>query len=445
MAKAIAGAPYTIVKGDTLSGIAKQAYGDGRRWRDIWKANETVLRSGNPNLIYPGEVINIPGDAIKDDLITELIETSLPTIAGKDPDDFTLVVADREIPVKSGRAFRSADTAADGWTAVVNFDPDDPELMAILAPYSYKKADLYLGGTLIIRGAVYSIEPSLLDNSRTATLEGWSKPIDIVDSTSKAPYEAKNITLRQRALDLVSPLGIEVIFSVIKDEPFDRVAIEPTETIFDHLAKLASQRGILITSTELGELKFTQAASGAPVGTIEETSGDGMEFTAKFDGRKRYNIYKAIAQTPGRKRKGGGNTKFQISKDEAIPKSRTLTFHCDETKSGEMKKAADWRRSKQVADALTIPLRVSSWYGPDGNLWKENTLLTVKSKTIFVPDGFDFLIRSVEYGFDENGTTADLSLIPPQVYTGETIDEPWASAESRQAGLIDRVTGAVGL
>jgi LysM repeat protein len=45
---------YTVAKGETLSGIGKKL---GIDWKKI-----TGYKSGDPNLIYPGEVLNIPGD-----------------------------------------------------------------------------------------------------------------------------------------------------------------------------------------------------------------------------------------------------------------------------------------------------------------------------------------------------------------------------------------------
>lgn len=50
---------YVVVSGDTLWGIARRHYGSGNEWRRIWNANKP-MRSGNPNLIYPGEVILLP-------------------------------------------------------------------------------------------------------------------------------------------------------------------------------------------------------------------------------------------------------------------------------------------------------------------------------------------------------------------------------------------------
>jgi len=49
---------YTVVKGDTLSKIAKELLGDSRKWRAIYDANKDVIK--NPDLIYPGQVFKIP-------------------------------------------------------------------------------------------------------------------------------------------------------------------------------------------------------------------------------------------------------------------------------------------------------------------------------------------------------------------------------------------------
>ena len=49
---------YTVEKGDTLWKIAKQFYGDGSRYPEIFKANTDQLK--NPDLIHPGQVLKIP-------------------------------------------------------------------------------------------------------------------------------------------------------------------------------------------------------------------------------------------------------------------------------------------------------------------------------------------------------------------------------------------------
>jgi nucleoid-associated protein YgaU len=51
---------YTVVKGDTLSKIAKQHYGDANAYHRIFEANRPLLK--DPDEIYPGQVLRIPAE-----------------------------------------------------------------------------------------------------------------------------------------------------------------------------------------------------------------------------------------------------------------------------------------------------------------------------------------------------------------------------------------------
>jgi nucleoid-associated protein YgaU len=53
-----AGRTYTVVKGDSLSKIAKREYGDANRWRAIYEANRDLIK--DPDLIYPGQLLSVP-------------------------------------------------------------------------------------------------------------------------------------------------------------------------------------------------------------------------------------------------------------------------------------------------------------------------------------------------------------------------------------------------
>ena len=50
---------YTVVAGDSLSKIAKRFYGDANKWQRIHEANRDLIK--NPDLIYPGQKLRIPG------------------------------------------------------------------------------------------------------------------------------------------------------------------------------------------------------------------------------------------------------------------------------------------------------------------------------------------------------------------------------------------------
>lgn len=52
---------HTVVRGDTLSAIAKTHYGNASKYMTIFEANKPMLN--HPDKIYPGQVLRIPPQA----------------------------------------------------------------------------------------------------------------------------------------------------------------------------------------------------------------------------------------------------------------------------------------------------------------------------------------------------------------------------------------------
>lgn len=53
------GTTYTVQSGDTLSGIASSQLGDANQWQALYQQNQDQI--ADPNLIYPGQVLSLPG------------------------------------------------------------------------------------------------------------------------------------------------------------------------------------------------------------------------------------------------------------------------------------------------------------------------------------------------------------------------------------------------
>lgn len=51
---------YTVQKGDTLSKVAKEFYGNANKYQQIFEANKPMLK--DPDKIYPGQVLRIPAE-----------------------------------------------------------------------------------------------------------------------------------------------------------------------------------------------------------------------------------------------------------------------------------------------------------------------------------------------------------------------------------------------
>jgi prophage tail gpP-like protein len=404
MPKPTPGKQYTVQTGDTVERIAAIAYGDASKAANITRSNQAKL-------ITPGITILIP-----------LISAALIFAPPSDATGLSLYIDGSETPTENLRIFKSLDALADVWTATIAWQyGDDPDLDKKVRPYSYAPATVYVNQKLAISGKLYKTHPGIVARSEMS-LEGWSSAADIIDSTLKPPYEANKITLRQRVEDIAAVFSIKVESDLEVDGQFDRVTAGATESAGGHLLSLASQRGALINSDPDGTLRiFKVNPDSEPVGTIEEGEAGFSGFDAEFDGRARWNSYKFLSQTPG------DSSANAVAIDEAVPITRFKTFKGNDTTKGETQKAADWRKTKALADALTIPIRARGFVAPNGEEWEPGQMVTLISPTLFMPKGFEMLIRATDMIQATTGDVTILHLVPPAVYTGEEIAEPWAN------------------
>lgn len=392
-----------------------------------------------------------------------------------DRDTLTVTIGNRDIIVESASFVRTMDTGADACSIVMPWEMGlDAEIDRITRPYSYSPAKIKIGDEVISEMVLYDVTQRTNSSGTIKELDFFSKTADIIDSTVIAPYEMNNVKLTDRCKQQCGPFGINVIvgedteeklnetrrviydtgktrefvvgatFSrtldlqpivqkvpikksklVTDEKKFPRVKAEPTETIWNHLSKLAAQRGLLLSCTPSGDLLLTTAnINGKPVGTIEESlSPLASEFQAKFSGRDRFAMYRAIVKSSSTSRPAG----IQTAKDTIVKAPRLLTFNADDNIPGEAKSAAEWRKNKSAADAMSISFPVNGWYAPDGSLWKPNTTVTIISDTIGTgKKGFTFLITRVELKYSSGGNSAVLELKPPTMYSQSAeLEEPW--------------------
>lgn len=70
------GGHYIVQPGDNLWDISKQQFGDGSRWTEIYQNNQTVI-GDNPNMIHPGQELNLGGT----DATTVASANTAPTLS----------------------------------------------------------------------------------------------------------------------------------------------------------------------------------------------------------------------------------------------------------------------------------------------------------------------------------------------------------------------------
>lgn len=413
-----AGEQYIVVDGDRLWWIARDVYGSPWEYPRIVTANPHIngrgqAPDGSP-LIFEGDILWIPEESVT--------EESEGTVVGSGQENyFLLTLNDEPVPVVSAELIRTMDTGSDKFTAVIDPDNITETAKKSLIPFSYAKCTVRISGELKLTGAVYEWQPSLSSNKRTITITGYSKTIDLVDSSVNPPYEEVNVSLVARANRICRDMGVKAIFESGADETFDKVTAGSGEKRFAHLAKLAKERGLLLSNTPSGNPIFLRANRVIdPIGSITESKEGALSFTANFNGRKRYSSYRIVGEAYD------GSPTSRTVTDGSVNRPRYFVRKERRGDKGTLLTTAEWERSKALADALTMSIPVDSWKSDRDILWSENKYVTVTSKSLFIPNGVDLLIRNVRYKYESKKRTAILDVVPREVFTGEEIPDIWS-------------------
>ena len=367
----------------------------------------------------------------------------------------TFLLEGREVPILSARISRSIDTVADRWSVEIAWVPRrDKALDDRIAPYTYCRAQIYIGQRLVNTGILYTPRTKVTKDGLTKTLECASFTADLVDSMMDPEicnhgqwalstlYDIARTICSQHDIVpgisrlLYQPENASNLAKV--NEPFDFVQLELTQKGADLLTKLAFQRGALITNDRFGQLLITMGAkSGSPVATLGEEdiraylanvprgSANSEGWEAEWDGRERFGTYAVYGQS-GDPEADQIDTIEGISADAKAPAGRRNNIIVTDNTMGDAGIVAAWHRSQKLVKAMTIPFPVIGFYTPDGALWNPNDFVVAKAPSLDIYDPTRFLVRQIDYEHTAQGQTGTLYLVPPEVFTGQVPIEPWA-------------------
>ena len=137
---------------------------------------------------------------------------------------------------------------------------DDPTVLKVGASLVLK-----INGQAVITGYLDELSQSISGEDKTISVSGRDKTCDLVDcSVIHSSYHFKNQTVKQIAETLCQPFGIGVLWIVTGEDANEKInvwQVEPGETVFDTLQKLARHKGVLVTSDVDGNLVFAEPSS----------------------------------------------------------------------------------------------------------------------------------------------------------------------------------------
>jgi len=302
------------------------------------------------------------------------------------------------------------------------FNPENAEHKALFKPGSYQVVTLEHNGELLLTGRILSHQFPREATKQLASLAGYSLPGVLEDCdipTSLYPLQSDGLTIRQIAEKLLKPFGLKMVVDPSVSRQMDQVLVTSiagaNQKIKGYLAEIASQKNIVISHTEKGEVLFSSSKTnqkpiiayqdGSPVTTIV-LSMDGQAMSSQITVLKQADV------------DGGNAGEATINNPYAAnvfrPRIKIQSSGTDIDSSLAARNAL----SDELRN-VRLTITTDRWV-VDGKILKPNNLVSVLSPENYIYKKTNFFIESISFTGNNVQTIAVLNCVLPEVHNGAT-------------------------
>lgn len=283
-----------------------------------------------------------------------------------------------------------------------------------------------LNGQPLITGYVDRRNRRLDKDAIGLTVSGRDKACDLVDcSAMNSPGSWTGASLETIARALAAPFGIELTFASSTGKPLSKFAIQPGETAFAAIERLCRYRALIAFSDGNGGVTIGNPDSGRRSGAVIE--GDNLlSFEEDNDFSQRFSQYTVKGQASGSDTANGAavsGLKGEAS-DPLVSRNRPqLIIGEEQSTAASLTIRAQWEAQTRAARAQRYTATVPGWQAGGGDIWQPGARAQVSVPSHGLAG--DLLIeRAVLRRSAEDGTTSELTLVPPEAWAQLAEAEP---------------------
>lgn len=302
------------------------------------------------------------------------------------------------------------------------FDPKNKEHIELACIGHYHIATIENNDELLLSGFILSEQFIDSPEKKLSKFTGYSFPGVLEDCQippSLYPLQSDGLTLKQIVDKLIAPFRIKyVIDSAVNarmNQVFEKTTASESQSIKSYLSELASQKNIVISHNEKGELVFTEAKTKSkPIINFD----GGVPFdsmTLTFNGQPMHSEITVIREA----NKKGGNAGQSTIKNPYVPfvyRPKTVVQSSGDDVDTSL--AARTALSEELKN-LKLIITVDRW-DIEGKIIKPNNIITVKNENLYLFNSSKWFIESVKLTGDNEKTTATLTCVIPEVYNQDT-------------------------
>ncbi|VVP61919.1 hypothetical protein PS870_06478 [Pseudomonas fluorescens] len=294
-----------------------------------------------------------------------------------------------------------------------------------------------LGQDPVVTGYIDHYVPSISAGNHSIHVNGRSKCSDLIDCAAEWPGgQLSSQTVLGVAQKLAAVYGISVAAGVNDLPVLPQTNLMLGESAFDIIDRMARFSTVLAYDLPDGSLFLSQAGKRrAASGFVE---GENVQQAyIDFSADQIYSDYKAYIQSVDTYTDlGQGGNQIHTVKDPNCKRHRALVIISEGGGLGNEVaiKRAEWEAARRFGRSRVVRLTTDSWRDSSGALWEPNTLVPVHLPRLKF-SAESLLISSVTFLKNAySGTTAELTLMPPEAFLPQPINLTPLYGEFLQGG-----------
>lgn len=315
----------------------------------------------------------------------------------------------------------------------VRFDVQDQKQAELFATSHYHEAIVSHKGETLITGFIINQKFKSSSIKSPTTLAGYSKPGTLEDCDVPPelyPLQVDGLSLKQIAERICEPYRIKVKVdpsaSAEVNKSISSTTLDEASNIKDVLTKIATQRKIIVTHNEFGDLLFTKAntKSKALFNVNEGLVAYDMELI--FDGQKLHSHITVMKEADSE----GGNAGETTIKNPYVPVAYTYRHKVYKQSSGDDGTLSDFARQCLQAElkaGIRLIVKVNTWT-IEGKIIRPNNVITVEDPELYLYNKATWFIEEVNFEGNEEKQVATLTCVLPCCYDDSDIKNIFINA-----------------
>lgn len=314
------------------------------------------------------------------------------------------------------------------------FDPQNVLHKEIACVSHFHEVTLEYNGELLLTGQMLQQNFKASSKKELASFTGYSLPGVLEDCeipTSLYPLQSDGLSLREIAQKLIRPFNLKMVIDGSVSDRMNKVLMTSTasesQTIKSYLASLASQKKIIISHNEKGNLLFTESKTDStPIIDFDGLNGrapglsgiiPAIEMALSFDGQGMHSHITLQKQASSDEEGNAGEATVRnpyVIGSVYRPSVKSQSSG-DDNDTGLAARQAVSNELK----GLKLTINLDRW-DVNGKIIRPNQLITVYYPEIYIFKKTTWFIESVNFTGNQKENTCVLNCVVPEVYNGKT-------------------------